>query len=131
MISLLKTINVEVSSYEIVSCHRLRKEKNAKYSAVIVRFTNRKFVFNSLKNSYKLKKSSFKEKFKSNLYIRENLCPYFKKIFSKCFALYATEQIHDVYTKNGKIFIQTEHSSNPVCIYSFEKLDSIIKNLKK
>ena len=55
VIDILKTMNIEVTSYEIAGCHRLRKERNSRFTPVIVRFTNRKIVFNCLRNCYKLK----------------------------------------------------------------------------
>ena len=66
VINILEEIGVKVSSYNIVSCHRLKLSKGKKCRNVIVRFFKKK---KSLKNSWKLKNSSYKSKLNNQIYI--------------------------------------------------------------
>ena len=54
VVQILNSIGVKISSYKITACHRLKKEKNSRYSNVIVRFMNRKDAYKAIRNSYKL-----------------------------------------------------------------------------
>ena len=125
IIELLNSIGVDVDSYEIASCHRLRKERYSKSSNVIVRFINRKNAFDSIKNSYKLKKLIYRDQFNSNLFIRENLCPHYKSVFRKCYALFMNNKINDVYTKKGKLFIQINENDRSSFVSSLDSLEQI------
>ena len=72
VVNILEEIGVKVSSYNIASCHRLKLSKGEKCRNVIVRFINRKNVYKSLKNSWKLTNSSYKSKFNNQIYLTEN-----------------------------------------------------------
>ena len=61
IVDLLRSIGVNVSSYDIASCHRLKKEKYANSSNVIIRFINRKDAYNAIKYSYRLTNSTYSE----------------------------------------------------------------------
>ena len=128
IVDLLRSIGVNVSSYDIASCHRLKKEKFANSSNVIIRFINRKDAYNAIKYSYRLTNSTYSEEYGNSIYIRENLCPYYKTIFKKCYALYKTNKVNDVYTKNGKVFLQVAENEKSNIISSFDTLEKI--NLK-
>ena len=80
IIDLLGSINVIIQSYDIAAVHRIGKSNKNNCRNVIVRFTNRKNVILSLKNRRKLKTSN--EQYK-RIFVFENLCPTYKKLFGK------------------------------------------------
>ena len=125
VVDILNSIGVNISSYDIAGCHRLKRERYAKSSNVIVRFTNRKDAYNAIKYSYRLMNNNCSEEMGNNLFIRENLCPYYKSIFKKCYALYKTNKVNDVYTKNGKVFLQINANEKSNYISSFDILEQI------
>ena len=98
VIDLLKSIGVEVSSYNIAACHRLRKLKNQKTASVIVRFINRQHALLALKNRKYLADSPFKETFGNNMFINENLCPKHREIHSYALSLKRENLISKVWT---------------------------------
>ena len=70
---------INLVSYDLVAVHRIGKLLTGKNRNVIVRFLNRKNSYMCLHNSKKLATSKVPEYKK--LYLIENLCPSFKKIF--------------------------------------------------
>ena len=79
-------------SYDIAAVHRIGKSNKNNSENVIFRFTNRKNVILSLKNHRKLKTSN-NEQYKI-IFVFENLCPTYKKLFGKLREM----------KKNGEIF---------------------------
>ena len=78
--------NLEQSvSYNVVAVHRLGKYIEGKHRNVIIRFVNRKNAYSSLRNAKKLATSNIQEY--KNLYVIENLCPTYKKIFNYLYKL--------------------------------------------
>ena len=49
VIEVLHKIDIDVTSYDIAACHRLKKKKNATSANVIVRFINRKKAIDCMK----------------------------------------------------------------------------------
>ena len=75
VIDLISSIGMNVSSYEVVGCHRLYKNKKSKFPAkTIIRFTNRKVVEYCIRNRDLLLNNNTKNRFKMNLRFYENLC---------------------------------------------------------
>ena len=77
---MLKSIEVNVSSYNIVAVHRLGKKKHGFNRNVIVRFINRNHAISTLK-----KQQSMKNEYKKYT-IQKNLSQGNKAIY-KCFKL--------------------------------------------
>ena len=123
VIDILSSIDVIVSKSKISACHRLMKETNSTHRNVIVRFVNRKDAQNALRNSHKLKNSDYRKRFGNSIYIRENLCPYFKRIFNRCYALWCNDSIYDMHSKNGKVLIKLIHEDKWTAIYSMEQIN--------
>ena len=73
-IDILSTIDVNVNKNKIEACHRLPNKTN-KNKVTIVRFISRKKCEKALANKKKLRK---------NIFINENLCPYYKWIAWRC-----------------------------------------------
>ena len=81
VLKVLKSIGVKLVSYDVVAVHLgLGKHRN-----VIIRFVNRKNAYSSLRNAKKLATSDIQEYRK--LYVIENLCLTFKKIFNYLYKL--------------------------------------------
>ena len=69
IIEILRDIGVNVNSYDIVTCHRLKGYGTRRNTSV--RFLNQKTAIQCLRNKSKLRKEEFPLK---NIYIFENLC---------------------------------------------------------
>ena len=85
VIDLLKSLKINVESYDIVCCHRLKKFEPGKTRNVIVRFLNRKHAYRFLGTSRKLRNSARQEY--QRIYVIENLCPINKQIFGALYML--------------------------------------------
>ena len=59
VLRILNSIGVNITSFDITACHRLKKERNSSKRNVIVRFVSRKHSLLSLKNRRQLKNSEF------------------------------------------------------------------------
>lgn len=104
VVSILNSIGCNISSYDIVACHRLKSRNFNQSYNTIVRFTNRKISFYALQNRKHLKwhYPAF-----PNLYIVENLCPRNKSIFEKCQELKREGKIKYVWSYNGVVHYKT------------------------
>ena len=100
---MLKSTNMDISSYDIVAVHRLGKKTNRTRN-VIVRFLNRKDAYKTLKLNQKLKSIPQYKK----IYITENLCPINKKIFNALYKLKKSEVIIAVWSFNGNVYYKIE-----------------------
>ena len=58
-LDILNEMKIDLSSYEIVACHRLGKYQRNITRSVIMRFTNRKYAYDALYYQSSLKKSKF------------------------------------------------------------------------
>ena len=101
IINVLKSVNVNVQHYDIAATPRLGSKKNNKPRNVIIRFINRKYAFLALKNRRLLNKSNFKSYF-----ISENLCPYNRKLFNRLYKLKKQDEIYNVWSYNGNIYMK-------------------------
>ena len=100
VINILNSIGCNISSYEIVACHRLRKTNANQSFNTIVRFTNRKIAHYALQNRKALK---WQYPSLPNLFIVENLCPRYKSIFDKCLELKREGKLKYVWSWNGTV----------------------------
>ena len=123
IIDLLKSINVNVSSYEIVAVHRLGRYVSGKSRPVIVRFINRKAAYIALENQHMLRKNPQYNK----MFITENLCPIYKNVFNKLYKAKKEKKIANVWTRNGLVHVKTDiKERNSTIIRSIEEADNII-----
>ena len=109
VISILNSIGCNISSYEIVACHRLRKTNANQSFNTIVRFTNRKIAYYALQNRKTLK---WQYPSLPNLFIVENLCPRYKSIFDKCLELKREGLLKHVWSWNGTVHYKTVDDRN-------------------
>ena len=125
VINFLKSLKVDVQSYDIVAVHRLGKYKHNKNRSVIVKFLNRKNAFITLKNRYLIKRSLQQYR---NLYIIEHLCPYNKLIFNRLYKMKKLKQIYDVWTYNGSVFMNIrEGAEDSIHIQLISDIDFFIQ----
>ena len=109
LVSILNSLGCNISSYEIVACHRLKKKNTNQSFNTIVRFTNRKIAYYALRNRKQLKWTypSY-----PNLFVVENLCPRYKSIFDKCLELKREGKIKYVWSYNGVVHYKTPDEDN-------------------
>ena len=123
VIAVMKSIDVKVSSYNIVAAHRTGKRLPSRPRNVIVRFVNRKHAFSLLKNKKKLKNNNNYK----NYYIIENLCPFNKRIFNKLYKLKKEEEIHTVWSFNGAVYAKVDENDEPTQIRHLEDIDELFE----
>ena len=121
-------MDVNVTENSLEAIHRLKKPKKSKGPApVIVRFKNRDDAYNSLKNkknSNKILKSTFGPSMKSNIFVRENLCPRYKEIFDFCMSKKAQGEIYKVWTFKGVTYIlfSDDKHDKPISVSHYDDL---------
>ena len=106
VIGILATIDVDVESYNIAACHRLKKLRHQTSANVIVRFTNRKHAVEALKNKKKLMNNPIAAAYGTQLYISENLCPLHRQMYDYALSLKKKKVIHSLWTHNGNICLK-------------------------
>lgn len=116
VINIFRSIGLQISSYEIVGCHRLFKSKNSKYPAkTIVRFTNRKAVeFCML---FRKRLIEVKSTIGMNLRFQENLCESNETVLKWSRELKKHNYIYDYYIRNGYIKIVINKDEKPKKIH--------------
>ena len=126
VLTLLKTIGVNVDSYKIVGVHRLGKKRRGMNRNVIVRFLNRKDAINTLKK----KKDLMNTRNYKHIKVIENLCPKSKKIFELCMSLKRQRLIKSVWTYNGLVNIKFTDDEDEIStkIYHVDDIDYHISN---
>ena len=117
VIDIISSIGMNVSSYEVVGCHRLYKNNKSKFPAkTIIRFTNRKVVEYCIRNRDLLLNNNNKNRFKMNLRFYENLCESNERVNNWCRELKKYGSLHDYYTRNGFIKIIINEGDFPIKI---------------
>ena len=104
VLKVLESICVKLVSYDVVAVHCLGKYIEGKHRNVIIRFVNRKNAYSSLPNAKKLATSNIQEYRK--LYVIENLCPTYKKIFNYLYKLKKEKKRSNVWSYNGSVFFK-------------------------
>ena len=127
VIDIIRSTGLQISSYEIVGCHRLYKPKHSKYPAkTIVRFTNRKVAEYCMFNRKKL--AEVKSFFGMNLRFQENLCEANEHVLKWSRDLKKYDFIHDYYIRNGFIKIIVHKDDPPIKIHHPDNLYSRFNN---
>ena len=115
VLTIFKKIGSEVSPRDIEACHRLKKDNDR----VIVKFSRRKdceqimFIKKDLKH---LKMQEFGLPGNLSIFINTSLCPYYRKLWSKCKRLHALGKISNFYIYSGTIKIKISENRNPISI---------------
>ena len=127
VVQVLTSIDVNVNKNDIVACHRLAKTKKEKTknepSKVIIRFANRKNAISALKNKKKLRVDN------SNLYINDQLCPAYQKVFDECLKYKYDKKLSSCWSFNGTVNIKftTEQNERPKKIFSMDDLHEAVE----
>ena len=127
VIDILRSIGLQISSYEIVGCHRLYKPKNSKYAAkTIVRFINRKATEYCM--FYRKRLAEVKSFIGMNLRFQENLCEANEHVLKWSRDLKKYDFIHEYYIRNGFIKIIVNKDDPPIKIHHPDDLYSRFNN---
>ena len=121
--TILNGIGVEATESEIEACHRLPLpsfiEDRETPKTTIVRFTNRKISERSLINRKKLKDIDMSELIpggSGKLAIKDNLCPHYKTIMSRCKKLLDGKEIKSYWSWFGKIYVNVKNGDDLMII---------------
>ena len=121
VISILSSIECTVLPCDIQACHRLPSRNNT-VKKTIVKFVNRKEADLVLKNRRKFKdvEKSYNAHFTGNeqIFINENLTPYYATLALKCRSLKRKGVIRDLKSFRGQIRITTGLSNIFIMIRS-------------
>lgn len=124
VLKILKKIGlVNISSYDIVGCHRLRSRDRWGTRNVIVRFVNRKDATFSLKARKHLYKCS--ELGYSHLRVAENLCPAYRSIYDKLSVEKDKGNIKDLWSYNGIVNCKLTDNEAPKKLFFESDIDSL------
>ena len=121
VIAVMKSMGMNnITGKDIHALHRIGK-KSTKPRNVIVRFVNRKTAFSLLKNKKKLNTNKQYKQY----FITENLCPYNKKIFNRCYRLKKNKELHSVWSYNGNIFVKVRESDQRIQVEHLDDIDDL------
>ena len=121
VIELCKDLGVVVEDRDIEAVHRLPSNRDSNLpKRTIVRFVNRKNCERLLRKRKSLKSHNFRKigLHQNRIYINENLCPYFYRIWKKTRLLHKHNMIMRFWTFNGIPHIKMTADSDPIQIYN-------------
>ena len=121
-LDVLAKMEIELSSYEIVACHRLGKYKRDQTRSVIVRFTNRKYADDAIYWQRSLKNTKFKD-----IFITENLCPTNRKISSILYKAKKGNKINSVWTRHGLVSAKMEMTGETFKVKTIESAELFVE----
>ena len=131
VLRILESIDVHTDSYHISACHRLAKNRKQQSANTIIRFTDRKIIYEIFSKKKTLKLSPLKEELGSELYITENLSPEFKSIFESCKYLKRKKVIHSCWTYNGMVKVKINVNDRPINIFHHDDIGFYIEDAHK
>ena len=131
VLRILESIGVHTDSYHISACHRLAKNKKQQSANTIIRFTDRKVIYEIFSKKKALKLSPLKEELGSEFYIIENLSPEFKSIFESCKYLKRKNVIHSCWTYNGMVKVKINVNDRPINIFHHDDIGFYIEDAHK
>ena len=123
IITVMKSIGINVPAHQIIGVHRIGKKRPNRPRNVIVRFVNRKNAFSLLKNKKKLNTGIYKRYF-----IIENLCPYNRQIFNYLYKSKKNDEIHSVWSFNGQVYAKVNENDDPSRIQHFDDIDDLFED---
>ena len=122
-----KKISVDVSVDNIEACNPLKSDNKNK---IIVKFSKRKDCQAVLENKKKLKNLSNEElglETNSKVFVNENLCKYYKLLWSQCKSLWNDKMIFAFWTTNGSLKLKFRQDGRVHTISHLEDLIFYIK----
>ena len=126
VIEVLKNAEVTVTKRDLVAVHRLGPYKRGLNRTVIVKFINRKDANRAIKCKSNLKKNASMKKIR----IRENLCPSRKQIFNKLYKKLMNDEIQDLWTQNGNIYITLHNDRDSILIEHISDVNYYLKEAR-
>ena len=114
---IFKEIGVTVKSEDIEACHRLNTRNKDGNKNVIVRFVNRKLVEKIIsvrKESANINNNVVGFPENTEIFINENLCPYYRGIFGKCRKLKKNNKMKYLWTVIGEIRVRRDDTSTAI-----------------
>ena len=130
VINLLNSIDVRVIPSDIQACHRLAKNKYDKVQPpkVIVRFHSRKAAIDCLKKRKNLLHTYRDLGYENKLFINENLCPAYQKVFDECRYLRTNGKISSFWSYNGMVNIKfsEDKAERPTKVFHIDGLYNAI-----
>ena len=128
MIDLLGHIGLYITPKAIVACHRLKNRNYRQPANVVVRFVNRKHAVFAIKNRFRLKHHRDLKR----IYIYDNLCPQYRRIFDKLNDLKNDGFINHVWSYNGKVSFKksTNRYARGTRVSHIEDLDSLLNDAR-
>ena len=109
---ILDAIDAPVNTDLVDDCHRIPSKSSPK--KVILKLSRRKDSRRVLLNKKKLKQlkpESLNLPAGVNIYINESLCPYYKKLWTKCRKLWDAKRILSFWVSNGSIRVKLVNES--------------------
>lgn len=128
IVNIAKEHNIAIERDDIDVAHRLKKTNGRTPPAIIAQFKTRQqrnLLLAKKKLTILNNRNIPVTQIGDNIYINENLSPYFKNIFVKA-KIYAREHGYRyVWVRNGKIFIKQNENSTSTVLYREEDLDKL------
>ena len=112
----------DVTSYDVVGCHRLRKRSGDTTAPTIIRFVNRKITEYCLRNRWRIKylRTTWALNF------REDLCDSNLEILTKCEDLKREGLLAKVFTVNGFVKVSRRNKDRPIKLTHIKDLDHLV-----
>lgn len=132
VLKVAEAVNVPVAAEDIEISHKLRRRNGMK--PIIVKFCSHKVKSRLYKERTKLKSVKISDLYPSyasaatkqnRIFINENLTPYRADLVRQANDMKADGLLSSVWTLDGKVFVKTSPSGNPVRIYSEDDLDEL------
>ena len=112
-IDVFNSLNIHVTSYDIVAVHRQGKFSRGRTRSVITRFVNRKHAYDVLDNANQLYGTNFKRYF-----VTENLCPTYRNCFNVLYKGKKKRLIDDVWSYNGIVYARMTENGDSIKVSS-------------
>ena len=132
VLKVAEALNVPVASENIEISRKLRQRNGMK--PIIVKFCSHKVKSRLYKARKKLKSVKISDLYpsfasaatkQSRIFINKNLMPYRADLVRQANDLKADGLLSSVWTLDGKVYVKTAPSGNPVRIYSEDDLDDL------
>jgi len=134
VLKLASVLNVNVNPTDIEISHKLKRRGNSS-SPIIVKFLSHKVKTSLYKERVKLRNVKVTDLFPGysnavssdgpRIFFNENLTAYRRKLVSRASEMKRDRLLTSFWTIDGKIFVKTSPSGNPVRIFSSSDLDEL------
>ena len=112
VIKIINSLDIEITSYDIAACHRLKKKDTDESANTIVRFICRKKVSSILSQKKKLSEEQIINKLGKEYFITDNLSPMNRKCLNTLNYLKKKNIIKSCWSYNGIINYKLSDNKN-------------------